>query len=185
MDQLIGKEQDLECFIALLYAATPQIENSYFELAVAGQEEMIFRERVYCYELYHQLRTIMPSEFDYMLDGELDKSGHPYITGAVKPDFLVHKRGMMNRNLVVIEVKPITASREGITKDINTLSDFILRWNYFRAIYLFYGDKENLHLFYEIPNMLTPGLPEQSFFLFWHRYAGESIQGIGKFPIIR
>lgn len=38
----------------LLIRATKAIEGGYFHLALAGGTP-VYRERVYCYELYHQL----------------------------------------------------------------------------------------------------------------------------------
>lgn len=91
--------------------AGKRIDRHYFKLDIAGSEELIYRERVYCYELYHQLCCILEDNFPYKLDGEVDKSIHPIIEselGAKKPDFIVHVPGKMNRNLAVIEVKSVT-----------------------------------------------------------------------------
>lgn len=137
------REQDFDLFLDALRHATSLIEPHYFQLPVAELEDPVYRERVYCYELYHRLREVLPGEFGYRLDGELDKSGHPLIhrtVGPVKPDFLVHERGVMNKNLVVVEVKPITVQKDGLEKDFQTLRDFVSKAEYFRAIYLIYGD---------------------------------------------
>ena len=40
----------------LLKDATSGIEGNYFQLPIDGSEDPIYRERVYCYELYHQLK---------------------------------------------------------------------------------------------------------------------------------
>jgi hypothetical protein len=136
-------ENDFQIFLDALQHATALIEPHYFQLPVAQLEDPVYRERVYCYELYHRLREVLPGTFGYRLDGELDKSGHPLIhhaVGPVKPDFLVHERGVMNKNLVVIEVKPITVQNDGLAKDFKTLREFIAKAEYFRAIYLIYGD---------------------------------------------
>ncbi|MGD8457430.1 MAG: hypothetical protein PVF83_13695, partial [Anaerolineales bacterium] len=76
-------EGDFEQFLIMLCVATSNIGEQYFQLEVAEREEHIYRERVYCYELYHQLRVVTPDGFNYQLDGELDKSGHPLIHDAV------------------------------------------------------------------------------------------------------
>jgi hypothetical protein len=100
--------------------------------------------------------------FRYMLCGELDKSGHPYIRGdsldGVKPDFLVHVPLSMTDNLVAIEVKPVTriiqdeagtgavrrrVIRQGeIEKDLRTLTAFRKVGKYLHAIYLIYGNDD-------------------------------------------
>jgi len=136
---------EIDHFKALLREATSQIGEEYIELPVAEQEDEIYRERVYTYELYHQLRCLWPAALDaFSLGGEVDKSGHPLIRGnnldRVKPDLLVHIPGEMERNLVVLEVKPINGDRRGYLKDLKTLTAF--RRNeadYEHAIHLTYG----------------------------------------------
>ena len=130
----------------LIADATMHIGQNYFQLPIDGLENPIYRERVYCYELYHQLRVRWPEDTDYELSGEVDKSGHPLIRGnhldQVKPDLLVHIPGDMGGNHTIIEVKPITASRAGIAKDLTTLTAFIRFADYRNAFYLLYGDRD-------------------------------------------
>jgi hypothetical protein len=64
--------EDLDQIIA---NATAKVTNSYFLLPVAGAGE-VYRERVYAYELYHQMRVIWSSE-QFVLNGEINKQGHP------------------------------------------------------------------------------------------------------------
>ena len=154
--------KDLEHFSSILTQATENIDADYMQLPVAGQENTIYRERVYCYELYHRLRWAMSQLCPYMLCGELDKSGHPYIRGnsldRVKPDFLVHVPLSMSENLVAIEVKPVARiisgnarsgaakrcaiRRDAIKKDLRTLTAFRRDGKYHHAIYLIYGDDD-------------------------------------------
>jgi len=138
-------KDDFYYFMKRLTDAGAKMESHYFQLPVAGSEESIFRERVYCYELYHQLRNVLGNDFPYKLDGEVDKAGHPIIRkklGAKKPDFIVHVPGTMRRNLVVIEVKPVNVKDEisKLEDDIETLKNFIKEAQYHRAIMLIYGD---------------------------------------------
>jgi len=123
----------------LIADATKHIEQNYFQLPIDGQEDPIYRERVYCYELYHQLRSRWPVNTNYELSGEVDKSGHPLIRNnnldRVKPDLLVHIPGDMRGNYTIIEVKPITANRDGIAKDLSTLTAFRRHADYEKAIY--------------------------------------------------
>lgn len=125
----------------ILTAATAAIKRGYFHLPIDGGDP-VYRERVYCYELYHQMRSRWPDS-KYVLNGELDKAGHPLLIelGAdnKKPDFLVHKPGDMRGNHTIIEVKVAEAANDGIRKDIKTLDRFVRRVNYKRAIYLFFG----------------------------------------------
>ena len=166
------REHDFELFLDALNQATALIEPHYFQLPVAKLEDPVYRERVYCYELYHRLREVLPHDFGYRLDGELDKNGHPLIhrsVGPVKPDFLVHERGIMIKNLAVVEVKPITVQKDGLKKDLRTLHDFVSMAEYYRAIYLIYGDNQGV-----IKDVVTRvreyfiDLPTGSFYLFVH-----------------
>lgn len=171
-----AKQHDFEYFLSMLLAATKSIEEHYFQLPVATKEDPVYRERVYCYELYHRIREQMPVDYPYKLDGELDKSGHPLIqrtVGDVKPDFLVHERGRMDRNLVAVEVKPVNASMAGVTKDIQTLSGFVANAQYFHAIYLIYGNNEAaFRSIAEIVQAHLPAMPPHSFYLMWHQSSG-------------
>ena len=54
--------------------ATSRIGRVYFALPVCGMPTPIKRERVYCYELYHQLRCL---PLDTTVTAEPDKRGHP------------------------------------------------------------------------------------------------------------
>jgi len=137
-------KKDSQHFLESLKKACERIDRHYFQLDVAGSEEPIYRERVYCYELYHQLRCILGDTFPYKLDGEVDKAGHPIIRselGPKKPDFIVHVPGEMNRNLMVIEVKPVTVKNKinELKEDLKTLKEFLHKARYYRAIMLIYG----------------------------------------------
>lgn len=125
----------------LLRSATSAVDATYFHLSVDGGDP-IFRERVYCYELYHQMRTRWPTHLRYVLNGELDKRAHPILRNLgvdhVTPDFLVHTPGEMEGNCAIIEVKHSTVLG-GVRKDLETLDLFMRRVGYKRAIYLLYG----------------------------------------------
>jgi hypothetical protein len=54
----------------LLTAASVRIGPEYFQLPVADADA-VYRKRVYCYELYHQLRCL-PEGFPFSLGGEID-----------------------------------------------------------------------------------------------------------------
>ena len=136
-------------FIDIFLSATQKIPNEYFQLPVAGEEDPIYRERVYCYELYHQLRSLWPEDTEYSLSGEIDKNGHKLIRGngldKKKPDFLIHEPGVMEHNYLIIEVKPSNADKNGVEKDLKTLTAFRSKGGYSRAIFLIYdGPNANL-----------------------------------------
>ena len=127
---------------SLIEGATARVLKPYFKVRIDGGDP-IYRERVYCYELYHQLRCLWPPKSKFLLNGELDKSAHPILKplGAdyAKPDLLVHLPGNMSWNHAIIEVKCSKAQNSGIEKDLNTLALFRTRVGYNRAIYLIFG----------------------------------------------
>ena len=127
------KEQNFIYFVNCLINSIEKIHAHYFQLSIAESEELIYRERVYCYELYHQLRCIIGDDFPYKLNGEVDKSGHPLIRNAKKPDFIIHQPGDMIHNLVVIEVKPVTVKDRisELREDIETLKWVLDNANYY------------------------------------------------------
>lgn len=106
-----------------LLCASSQVGPDYFQLPVAGQEDPEYRERVYCYELYHRWRAHWPDGFPFTLGGEIDKSGHPLIRGGAKPDFLVHVPGRMT-NLLIVEVKPFNRPWADMVIDLKKLTRF-------------------------------------------------------------
>jgi len=137
--------EDFELFVKALCEATRRMKDPhYFKLDVAGREDSIFRERVYCYELYHQLRSVLGDYFTYKLDGEVDKRLHPEIPGDKIPDLIVHVPGEMKRNLAVIEVKSIEGAQrndmEELREDLKKLRLFLIEGKYHCAIMLIYGD---------------------------------------------
>jgi hypothetical protein len=77
--------QDLDLLRSLLANATARIAPDYFLLPVAdvdGGEPLVqYRERVYAYELYHQLRLTWPDQWPYSLASEIDKTRTSYRPG--------------------------------------------------------------------------------------------------------
>lgn len=133
----------MDDFDVLLAISTQAVPEIYFQLPVAGREDPSYRERVYCYELYHQLRCKWPAQSEYSLAGEIDKKGHPLIRGNgldnVKPDFVVHIPGDMGGNFAAVEVKSVNADSVGLSKDLRTLTAFALHAQYERSLLLIYG----------------------------------------------
>jgi hypothetical protein len=106
-----------------LFEASRHVPEQYMQLPVAGAETGVYRERVYCYELYHQWRARWSADSPFTLSAEVDKSGHPIIRDKFKPDFVVHVPGEMD-NLLVMEVKPANAGMSGMVKDLKSLFKF-------------------------------------------------------------
>ena len=140
----------------ILQEATAAIPQEFFLLRVHGSDKTFYRERVYCYELYHRMRLRWPDGCPYFLNGEIDKQGHPdFPDVSPKPDFLVHLVGH-DDNDTIIEVKSANADREGIEKDLATLLHF-RKYGYKRAIFLIFGlDPDTAHA-----KVVKCGTPEQ------------------------
>lgn len=170
----------IQRFLDILSAATERIAPIYSQLPTADRDEAITRERLYTYELYHQMRGPLaedPELRNYMFSGELDKSGHAIIrvpTTANErgwrsciPDFVLHEPGNMDANIVVVEVKPANGAAEGIAKDLETLSYFVTDDVGYRiGVELVYGGTEaDVEKFRTaVRNANNPKLR-----LYWHR----------------
>jgi len=53
------KKKCFQHFLKCLMKAIKRIDTHYTQLLVTGSDKPIYRERVYCYELYHQPRCIL------------------------------------------------------------------------------------------------------------------------------
>ena len=75
-------------FDEILRRASRNVQEQWFQLPISGGDP-VYRESVYCYELYHQMRCRWPKGTDCILCGEVDKGGTP-ISGLVNesPTFL-------------------------------------------------------------------------------------------------
>lgn len=113
------------------------------------------RERVFCYELYHQIRKKQEESAyrDIDVNGEPDKRGQErfaHITGPI-PDMIIHKAGAKYANYIVLEAKcnlsgqeknPKSGNPTGVYKDFKNLADFILTARYKYGVFLAIGVKE-------------------------------------------
>ncbi len=171
--------KDFEHFIkALKIAGGRMIDPHYFKLPVA-EGEPVFRERVYCYELYHQLRCVLGDHYPYKLDGEVDKAGHPKFDRSYKPDFIIHVPGDFNRNLVIMEVKSIKSIKDddvkNLKEDIRKIKYFVNRGHYHYSVVLIYGDGTQEKLSEHIINRARRfiGNYRDRIYLIWHKGPGE------------
>lgn len=126
----------------IISGATSAISAHYFHLPIYGGPP-VWRERVYCYELYHQMRLLWPENCPFILTGEVDKRAHPVFkeleARQAIPDFLVHSPGDMHQNFAVMEVKSQQAQPLGVQKDVATLREFRDTIGYQRVLYLVFG----------------------------------------------
>jgi len=168
-------EVEFNYFIEQFKEAISRVNQKYIKISIHQLPDNRYRERVYCYELYHQLRNLLGDDYGYMLDGELDKRAHPIIAkyiGSKIPDFVVHYRGIMKHNLIIIEVKPIKSITDNLTNleyDLDKIIDFIELAEYKYGIMLIYSDG-NDNLSHEIKETFRQRTNYYSnkIFLVWH-----------------
>jgi len=121
-----------------ILAASSQIAPHYFALPVADLPEPLLRERVYCYELYHQLRLILPEDGRVVLTGEVDKARNPsFRERRCIPDLIFHEPGNHNQNQTVVEVE-CRVDRIPLRKDFRTFALFRQK-GYRELILLLFG----------------------------------------------
>lgn len=94
-------------YIDLIASSLHEIKPEYYRLVTTYDENGIVRERLFCYELYHQIRLRMQPDEILTLHGEIDKRGHQDFRrpDQKNPDFVFHVPGTHNLNTLVIEVK--------------------------------------------------------------------------------
>lgn len=132
----MSAEKQFAGIVERVTAAASNVMDPYFNLKVAGTEGPILRERVYAYELYHQLRCLRPHEA-MTLTAEPDKSGHREITDDSNPDFVFHTPGTMAENLALLEVKR-AISTDG-ERDLTKFRSYLSNHNYRYCIWLVFG----------------------------------------------
>ena len=94
-------------FDKILEEAAKAIRDDYVFLRMADHRKGgAHRERVYCYEFYHQLRRRLGQVSQYQVAGEIDKAGVRNEVEDLKPDLVVHQPGNHLGNYSVFEVKP-------------------------------------------------------------------------------
>ncbi|MEJ9303074.1 hypothetical protein ABEW33_12360 [Priestia megaterium] len=114
-------------------------------------------ERVFCYELYHQLRKIMEQNKlneKVILQAELRKAqvGSEIeqlfkvqsTDGVYYPDFLIHEPHTFDNQDLIIEVKANPKlTVEDMKRDILKIDQFINRYKYKKGIFLAINIKED------------------------------------------
>lgn len=89
-------------YTMFLTKALNNIDHNYYRVTKTYGD--IVRERVFCYEFYHQIRLIQKGYSLGTLHPEIDKGGHEiFKDGDQKnPDFIFHTPGGMKGNQVFI-----------------------------------------------------------------------------------
>lgn len=138
----MGSESDMtRQYIDLIKFAIVGVAPEYFNLKTTYEPSGIVRERVFCYELYHQMRLLMESGSPISLNGEIDKRGHIDFQEKDRknPDFVFHIPGEHEGNTLVVEVKGRLDDKKGILKDFETLHTFVGKYHYQAGIFILYN----------------------------------------------
>ncbi|EKO3802396.1 hypothetical protein NTE28_004928 [Vibrio harveyi] len=178
----------MDKFSEILRLATSKVEAEYFKLIQYDADD-VYRERVYCYELYHQMRCVWDYE-EFILNGEVDKAGHPALKNTdvanAKPDFLVHYPGDMRKNDTVIEVKSSNAGIGAIATDLTNLAEFKLNVGYCRAIFLVYGSGYSNEHWVDKVNRAAEQVSKSTTVELWrHKTCLEPAEFLGDVPVGR
>ena len=134
--------------LELLIEGIKQVSRDYYSCEDISHKTQ-YAERVFCYELYHQLRNLMPNfAVDWRIDGEITK----YLTcfkdyglklkdenkKKVIPDLVIHEGQHTTTNdHLVIEVKN-SPNKIEMTGDIVKLLNYVDegKFNYSCGVYL-------------------------------------------------
>lgn len=119
-----------------------------------GSEFYRHNERIFCYELYHQLRILLDRKREVQeeflrgasLQGELQKMqiqefamklGLENLSAEHIPDFLVHTPGSEYRQVAVMEVKATPyLSFNSLFEDVKKIAEFLDRYRYEFGLFL-------------------------------------------------
>ena len=125
-------------YFSLIRCAMARVEAKYILLEVAGGNPK-HRERVYCYELYHQMRCLQEQcalQNKFTINGEIDKRGPQEVDEDFNPDFVMHTPKSMKNNGCVVEVKVRSNSNSrvidenGVLKDLKTITCMLHCYEY-------------------------------------------------------
>ena len=129
------------CLISLIKDALDEVTQDYYHILTTYSLDVV-RERVFCYELYHQIRKIQGANgcCQFNIHGELDKRGHELIAREdwKIPDFIFHVPGSMEGNALIVEVKG-TITVQGVSKDLETLKAFCSKYGYQQGLWILFN----------------------------------------------
>lgn len=136
--------KELVRYDRIILEALKNVDQSYYKIPTTYDLEGIVRERVFCYEFYHQLRCLAErdSNINIKINGEIDKKGHKLFhkDDRKNPDFVFHIPGTMKGNLIIVEVKGnMDTSEDGCIKDFKTLRIFLEKYQYQIGIFILYN----------------------------------------------
>lgn len=134
-------------FLEQIQKAVKKVPNKFWKVKRASSVKSVYRERVFCYELYHILRQMQDNkEFKYKfrdINAEIDKSGDTAFKTHYNPDFIFHTQGKDKQNFCAVELKVSLYgnSVQGVKKDFSTLADLIANHNYKIGVFILINNK--------------------------------------------
>ena len=137
---LIDETPVTKVYLDLIKRSLEKVAPGYFKLKTTYEPSGIVRERVLCYELYHQIRSNM-KDAELSLNGEIDKRGHIDFDpkDQKNPDFVFHLPGTHKGNTLVIEIKGTLARHAEIINDFTTILRFIGNYQYKGGVFIIYN----------------------------------------------
>lgn len=129
-------------YLDLLIEAVACVDNEYIDIYTKRDEVEFIKhyERIFCYELYHQIRRLQKklNLNDYVIWGEPLKSYFEYIEDGKMPDFLFHKP-RIDDNLLIVEVKMKNSLDSGIDDDFKKIENYLEKNNYQIGVFICIG----------------------------------------------
>ena len=129
-------------YIKLLTKAVACVDNEYIDIYTKRDEVEFIKhyERIFCYELYHQIRRLQKklNLNDYVIWGEPLKSYFKYIKDGKMPDFLFHKPRTYD-NLIIAEVKMENSLDSGVDDDFEKIENYLKNNNYKIGVFICIG----------------------------------------------
>lgn len=138
----IADQTMVDEYLNLIKEALDYVTDPYYNLKTTYEPSGIVRERVFCYELYHQMRRIQENtrQNKLTLNGEIDKRGHKKFArkDQKNPDFVLHIPGEMIGNTIIVEVKG-QIEPNGCLKDFKTIKLFLHSYEYKLGVFILYN----------------------------------------------
>lgn len=144
---------EITYYVNIIKKSLNKITQDYYRIKTTYAKDGIVRERVFCYELYHQIRANEDKKCYLKIHGEIDKRGHEYFhkEDRKNPDFIFHTPGKFKNNTIIMEVKGNLNGNicedkktkrlyyKGIFKDLDTIYNFVNKYEYKKGILLLYN----------------------------------------------
>jgi hypothetical protein len=139
--KIIDIEEYVFGIIDLIQEAANKVPKSYLKVPTRSNPAGIVRERVFCYELYHQMRLGQGSEPFFVINGEIDNRGILEFRkeNRKNPDFIFYANHNIGLDTIAMEVKGKISSKGKIIEDFEKLLNWIYHEEYEFGVFLLYN----------------------------------------------